>query len=91
MASPNVNLVKYLAFSVSLQWFLVKKLKKEMAKNAKKSPKSSHFLMIFQFFFQKILLLSPPKLLYIHLPFMPTYSQSDGHLGVKFFSFFFPF
>ena len=38
--------------------------------------------IIWQFFnfFQKILVLMPPKLLCIFWPFVPTYSQSSSHL-----------
>ena len=63
-----------------------------MAKNDQK------IAIIWQFFnfFQKILVLMPPKLLCIFWPFVPTYSQSSSHLetilGIKiFFVFFFYF
>ena len=93
MASPNVNLVKYLAFCVSLQWFLVKKLKKNGQKMLKNYLNLAIFLRFFNFF-QKIPVLSSPKLLCSYLPFLPTYSQGNGHLDTKlvvqFFFFFFP-
>ena len=56
-----------------------------MAKNDQK------MAIIWQFFnfFQKILVLMPPKLLCIFWPFVPTYSQSSSHLetilGIKIF------
>ena len=48
-ASPGIDLVKSLAFRVSLQQFLTKKMKK-MAKKWPEMTKNGHYLAIFQFF-----------------------------------------
>ena len=95
MASPNVNLVKYLAFCVSLQWLLVKKLKKKWPKNAKKLPKFGHFFAIFQFFSKNtcaIVTKTPMQL--FALPaniFSRQWSSRHKISGPIFFLFFFPF
>ena len=55
------------------------KNKKNSQKMAKNDLKLSIFWQFFNFF-QKILVLMPPKLLCIFWPFVPTYSQSSSHL-----------
>ena len=91
-ASPGIDLVKSLAFRVSLQQFLTKKMKK-MAKKWPKMTKKWPLFGNFSIFFKKILVLMPRKLLCIFWPFVPTYSQSSSHLetisGIKFFFVFF--
>ena len=78
-ASPGIDLVNSLAFRVSLQQFLTKKMKKNGQKMAKNDQKMAIIWQFFNFF-QKILVLMPPKLLSIFWPFVPTYSQSSSHL-----------